>query len=142
LDNIDAETDKILLKNEESIADLNRQQLLDGKGSDGLDLHPFYSEDPYFKSKESAARYAAFKQRITPNKNRNPDAPNLFINGKLHGTIKLFVSDSRAIFRTEGSIFDVEAKYPKALGLDEEKTKFLNYDIVKPELDNFIKKYL
>lgn len=68
----------------EVILSMQREQLMEGKASDGEDLRPYYTEDPYFKSKESAQRYAGWKQRITPNPKRNRNAPNLYINGRFH----------------------------------------------------------
>lgn len=71
--------------------DLLREQLLHGKGSDGQDLKPGYLEDPYFKTPESAMRYAQWKQKISPDVGRNFNAPNLFITGYYHKRMKVFV---------------------------------------------------
>lgn len=74
-----------------SYEDILRNQLLHGKGSDGQDLKPGYLEDPYFKTPESAMRYAQWKQKISPDVGRNFNAPNLFINGFYHKRLKVFV---------------------------------------------------
>ena len=79
-----------LVPYENEIVEQQRIQLLEGKNSEGEDMHPYYSEDlkprGYFKTKESAARYAAWKQTISYpySVQRNPDAPNLYITGVFH----------------------------------------------------------
>ena len=83
-----------LADDREKIMDLQREQLLEGKDNDGNDLRPFYSEDlqpeGWFKSKDSALRYAMWKQTgisYPVQVQRNPDAPNLYITGKFHSEI-------------------------------------------------------
>lgn len=73
---------------------LQLEQLFEGKASDGKDLRPFYSEDlkpgGYFHTKESAARYAQWKLTgisYPYQAQRNPDAPNLYINGRFHSEL-------------------------------------------------------
>ena len=93
-----------LLPYEQDIVEQQRIQLLEGKGSDGKDLHPFYSEDikprGYFRSKDSAARYAAWKQTLSYpyTVKRNADAPNLYITGMFHDDLNVeFGIDGLAI---------------------------------------------
>lgn len=90
------ETIRLVLVNHPSeILDLQKRQLFEGKASSGDDLRPYYSEDlqpgGFFKSAESASRYAAWKQTLSyPYKvARNEDAPNLYINGKFHGELEV-----------------------------------------------------
>lgn len=78
----------------EDILDLQRQQLFEGKASSGEDLRPYYSEDikpkGWFHSVESAGRYAAWKESgisYPYSAQRNPDAPNLYVDGKFHSEI-------------------------------------------------------
>lgn len=78
----------------EDILDLQRQQLFEGKASSGEDLRPYYSEDikprGWFHSVESAGRYAAWKDSVISypySAQRNPDAPNLYVDGKFHSEI-------------------------------------------------------
>lgn len=75
----------------EQLLSKNREQLLEGKRRDGKDITPSYLDDPYFKSRASAARYSAWKDKITPNPLRKSGTPNLFITGLHHRTIKLDV---------------------------------------------------
>ena len=83
-----------LADDREKIMDLQREQLFEGKDNDGNDMRPFYSEDlqpgGWFKSKDSALRYAMWKQTgisYPVQVQRNPDAPNLYITGKFHSEI-------------------------------------------------------
>jgi len=73
------------------IMELQRQQLFAGKRSDGEDIRPYYSEDlkptGFFYSVETAGRYSAMKDntiRYPYTANKNPDAPNLYFNGRFH----------------------------------------------------------
>lgn len=85
----------VVEKHEKDILDLQKEQLFEGKASSGEDLRPYYSEDiganGYFRTAEGAANYAAWKERIPYpyTAQRNPDAPNLYINGKFHSTLKV-----------------------------------------------------
>ncbi len=85
-----------------------REQLMEGKASDGNDIRPYYTEDPFFKTKEDALRYAAYKQKITPNSKRKRDAPNLYINGKFH-------SELEVQFRKEDMVIDGITPYAKGI---------------------------
>ena len=100
------------------IVDLQRTQLLMGKGSDGQDIHPFYSEDlkpqGYFKSSATAANYRGWKQQLSYPKNvqRNPDAPNLYITGVFHNDLNVsFGADAVAIVPDTAYAAKIMAKY-------------------------------
>lgn len=83
----------VLVNYGDDIMDLQKYQLFSGIGSDGKDIHPYYSEDlkptGYFRSKETAKNYSAWKEIIPyPYQvDRNPDAPNLYINGRFHSEL-------------------------------------------------------
>lgn len=85
----------VLMRHGDHIVEQQRIQLLMGKGSDGKDLHPFYSEDVkpsgYFKSGAQARKYAAWKQTLSYpySVERNPDAPNLYITGMFHDDLNV-----------------------------------------------------
>ncbi len=90
----------------------NREQLLEGKKRDGRDLTPSYYDDPYFKTRAAAKRYADWKWRITPNPKRKRGTPNLFINGFFHRTIKLNVLGEEIIqFYGAFKQAEIEEKY-------------------------------
>lgn len=82
---------EVLQAHEEDIMQQQHIQLLEGKGSDGNDLRPYYTEDlqptGYFKSVETASRYRAWKESLNyPYQVTwgNTDAPNLYINGRFY----------------------------------------------------------
>lgn len=91
-----------LASRSEDILERQKGQLTSGKDSEGNDLAPSYLEDlkpnGFFFSVESAKRYSDWKQTIpTPSYKggsgaRNPDAPNLYINGKFYGELGVFFS--------------------------------------------------
>ena len=108
----------VLERHGEHIVEQQRIQLFMGKGSDGRDLHPFYSEDlkpkGYFKNSASAAAYRAWKQTISYpySVQRNPDAPNLYITGVFHDDLNVdFGADSMAIIPDTAYAANIMAKY-------------------------------
>src|SRR6185437_364222 len=112
----------IVEDNTDAIADLQREQMLEGRGVDGEYIRPFYSENPFFKKPGAAQRYAEWKQKITPNAKRPLDVPNLFINGKFHDSLSA---------KVDGEVFEIETSaefgdkvfevHQNAQGLDAEK---------------------
>ena len=113
---------------EDTILRLQQEQLLSGKRSDGEDIRPYYSEDlkpgGYFKTRDSAARYAAWKTTLSYpyEANRNADAPNLYINGKFHSELGVvFGSDAVTIAGTTPYAAGIVAKYGiDTFGLSEQ----------------------
>lgn len=91
----------VLMNHTSDILEFQSQQLLQGKASNGEDIRPFYSEDVkpsgYFNSAESAERYAGWKLTLyyPYEANRNPDAPNLYVNGKFHSELGVFYDSDR-----------------------------------------------
>ena len=83
----------VLSQHEDAIMELQKHQLFAGMASNGDDLHPYYTEDlqpsGYFKSIDSAKRYAAWKETLNYpySANRNTNAPNLYINGRFHSEL-------------------------------------------------------
>lgn len=109
---------EVLQRHEQDIVEQQRIQLLEGKTSDGGDIHPFYSEDVkptgYFRTKESAARYAAWKQTLSyPYQvQRKPDSPNLYITGVFHNDLGVeFNAESVAIIPDTAYAANIMAKY-------------------------------
>lgn len=107
----------VLELHENDIVEQQRIQLLEGKASSGEDIHPFYSEDVkptgYFKSKTSAANYAAWKQTLSYpySVQRNPDAPNLYITGIFHNDLSVsYDADSVAIIPDTAYAANIMAK--------------------------------
>ena len=61
----------VVTKHTADILELQKLQLLQGKAASGEDMRPYYTEDiqpgGYFKSVESAKRYAAWKETLKKN---------------------------------------------------------------------------
>lgn len=138
--------DAFLREHEVEIIDLLKGQLFEGKDSEGNDLRPYYSEDlrsngGWFKTPEAAERYAEWKRGLTyPNgagANRNPDAPNLYINGNLfHDTLILDIADDFIAFvNTDPRARQIMERYGREkFGLNN-----VNFELVK---DLYIKEPL
>lgn len=109
----------VVVRHPSDIMELQKQQLFAGLASNGQDIRPYYSEDlkpaGYFKTKESAARYAAWKKdgiSYPYTANRNPDAPNLYINGRFHDELDVqFNAESVGIVGKTGYAQGIIAKY-------------------------------
>lgn len=124
------------IRHERDILELQKYQLLQGKASSGQDLRPYYSEDlkprGWFRSAETAGRYAAWKQDLDyPYEvSRNPDAPNLYVNGKFHNDlgVELGMDRIEVIGRTSYAK-EIMAKYDtRNFGLMKEKWNSLFWD--------------
>lgn len=133
------------------IVEQQRIQLLEGKGSDGKDLHPFYTEDlkpsGYFKSRESAQRYMDWKRTLSypANVRRNPNAPNLYITGVFHDDLNVdFRANELAIVPDTGYAANIMAKYGFGVfGLCPQKWDVVWNELgAKNDLINVMKKTL
>ena len=102
------------------IETIQKDQLYSGKTNEGTDIKPFYSEDPYFKKPGAAQRYAAWKEKITPDPRRPFDVPNLFIVGKFYLSIKGRDIVNGITMVTSGSFAArIVSKFSNVLGLNE-----------------------
>lgn len=123
---------EVVIRHEDDILDLQKIQLLQGLSSSGEDIRPYYSEDlkpsGYFKNAESAKRYSVWKEndiRYPYSVQRNPDAPNLYINGKFHSELGVqFDVASVAVIGTTPYAKGIIAKY----GLETFGLMGLNWD--------------
>jgi hypothetical protein len=125
----------------EAMLSLNRMQLLRGLDKEGNYLSPKYSEDPFFKSKESAKRYAQWKKKIEPVKTDRPeDVPNLYIVGVFHGSIDVKANASDYTFTSSASFSGgVEGKFQGIYGLTaESKTETYIPDYLLPSVQRKI----
>ena len=110
---------EVVQRHGDDIMELQKIQLLQGLSSSGEDIRPFYSEDlqpaGYFKSRESAGRYAAWKQTLNypySVERRNADAPNLYVNGRFHSELGVqFGADAVAVMPETGYAAGIVAKY-------------------------------
>ena len=130
----------VILDNDVWILDLNREQLMEGKTAENEDVSPKYSEDPYFKKEGAAERYIAWKSKITPNPKRNPDAPNLFIDGTFHATFKLSFEGDDIVVTSDSQISrDVSRKFANIFGLtDDNLIELWNQKVCDYIVDKFI----
>lgn len=108
----------VLRSHEDDIMEQQHIQLLEGKGSDGNDLRPYYTEDlkphGYFNDQQSASNYMAWKQSLSYpyTVGRNPNAPNLYINGRFYDEMEVrFEADSMGIFPSSGYAAQIMGKY-------------------------------
>lgn len=96
----------------DELIELNREQLLHGRDKHGDYLSPKYSEDPYFKTPESAKRYAQWKASIEPKRDKPFDVPNLFITGRYHRSIDITVGPTTYdITSSDPNASSIESKF-------------------------------
>ena len=109
----------VIVRHSDDILELQLIQLFEGKAASGKDIRPYYSEDlkpsGYFHSVESAGRYADWKKNginYPYTAQRNPDAPNLYINGRFHDELGVqFLADSVGVVPTTPYSAGIVAKY-------------------------------
>lgn len=110
----------VLVQYPGDILELQKIQLFEGKAANGEDIRPYYSEDlkpgGYFYTVESAGRYAAWKKDGInypySATGRNPDAPNLYINGRFHDELGVeFGTETVGIVGTTGYAKGIMLKY-------------------------------
>lgn len=123
------------------IISMNKEQIWDGKTKNDTDIHHLYSEDPFFKTVKQANAYKMWKQRITPNSDRNPDAPNLYINGYYHSLIKGTILDNLIELDADGFGRGFDSKYKDIYGLTEEHLNIIRNKVL-PQLLDKTKSYL
>lgn len=138
-DNILIEQERIVLKNENRITNLNINQIELSQDSNGNLLK---NTDKKFKGVYSMAT-----QMINPTKIAGMPY-NFFETGDFLRNFKLNITDSLSkldVFST-GTGTDLKAKffkgYTNIFGLNKEHQNQLNNNIILPELQLFIKKYL
>lgn len=108
----------VLRNHADDIMEQQHIQLLEGKGSDGNDLRPYYTEDVqpsgYFKTVASARNYMAWKETLNyPYRvSRNGNAPNLYINGRFYSEMEVrFEAETMGIYPSTGYASEIMAKY-------------------------------
>jgi len=118
----------------EYIVFLNKQQLLLGKDAIGDDLMR-YVDDPFFKSMNQAIAYQNWKSKISPNKSKNVQVMDFYINGYFHNSIDIDIfNDSLNIFSNTDIEVSFENKtHNQGFGLnDYSRIKLFEY--IKPLL--------
>jgi len=127
---------------QQEIIELNRKQLLDGRGSDNNEL-PKYVDDPFFKTQKAAKAYQAWKSKVSPNPNKNAEVMDFYINGQFHSTITMKNNDDSFEMVSNSSIAsDVQSKTGnEALGLNEVSLGFVIPEIKNKLLENVKEKF-
>lgn len=123
----------------EGIVELNKKQLLTGKGSDNKDL-PKYIDDPFFKTPKAALAYQAWKSKVSPNTEKNPEVMDFYITGQFHNTIRVKNNEDSFEMVSDSDIKDnVESKTnDAALGLNDESLNIV-IPVIKDQVINDIK---
>ena len=109
----------VVVQHPDDILDLQKMQLFQGLAANGQEIRPYYSEDlkpkGYFYTVESAKRYSAWKEsgiNYPYSVQRNPDAPNLYINGRFHDELGVqFDAQAVGIVGTTGYSKGIIEKY-------------------------------
>lgn len=133
------ESEKIVLKNEDKIIDLNVDQIQSGEGSDGKDLNNTNSK---FKG-----YYTLATQMINPEKTAG-SLYTFFDTGNFLGNFNTQISNDLTkvdIFSTgtgAGEKSEFFRGYTNLFGLNPKNERDFNYNILLPELQKYIKKYL
>lgn len=131
-DNIVKETERIVYDNEDKITNLNKNQFTDGYGSDDKDLfnlRPEY-DGIYSPGYKKQGLYNFYET-------------GLFIRGlfvEFHASKLTITIDSSGKGTGEKSLFITS--YTNLFGLDTVNSRILNNQIIAPELNLFISKYL
>lgn len=126
-----------------------RGQLLEGKRPDGWDIRPYYSEDPYFTVLGmwggNPDAYKAWKRTLPnwDNPKRNPDAPNLYINGRFHSELgAYFEADGITIMGTTSYALGIVRKYGNdTFGLSDGRWAALMEEVL-PDIKKSIREIL
>jgi len=130
-----------------TLMDLNRDQLLQGRDAEGNLLSPTYTQDPYFTTREAAARYSKMKYKMEAEHRgmvanvelfgeKPTDVPNLLVNGNWffnHFFIKV-TKEAYSIGSTGLAAPDIERKYPKVYGLAPLSKEYYYFMYIRPTI--------
>ena len=118
---------------------MQQDQLMAGLRSDGQQITPSMTRDPFFKGNmKKALRYADRKAMLFPDPRREYDTPNLFISGYFHSGFypvfrqdEVYMDNLNKVIPTKGRPGDdLYKKYGEdTFGLTDE-----NWDILLPML--------
>ena len=119
----------IISDNKQQIADLNREQLMDGFNKEGKKLKKYQSNS-----------YAARKNRM--NSAPGLGNPDLYLTGRFHEAMNVKINSkvSYEIFSADSKTSDLTKKYGKDIfGLTEESRDKASTEIINPGLILHIK---
>lgn len=133
------EQERIVLANEDKIISLNVDAFQDGIGSDDKILK---NSNPIFKGVYSLSTQLTDPKKIAGN------PYNFFQTGAFLGNMQIDLHPSLTkfdIFSTGTGSGDKSlffAGYTNLFGLDKNNADIVNYSIILPELQKFVKRYL
>jgi hypothetical protein len=139
VDKIPNEVEKIVYNNEELITRSNIEQIENHLGSDGLFLK---NDNPRF-----TGAYSKFTASINPKKTQGT-LYTFFETGAFLGNFFVDVLPDKKSFEIDstgtgsGEKAEFFAGYPHLFGLTKEDQETLNWDVIYPELMEFINKYV
>lgn len=124
------------------IVNMNKEQMLEGKTSEGKGIEPNYKNDPFFKTELEARRYAIYKKIKTPNSKRGFWTPNMFIDGRLvHNQMTAFREGDELVITPTGEAASFDQKYKNIYGLTEENIGNINEKLI-PKIQDEVRRYL
>ena len=130
--NLPAQTEGIIMRHEQEILDLNRENQLRDKGIDSNSLE--------------LQAYEPFTIEIKQLIGQPTDRTTLFYSGDFYKSFSLSFDKETLTLTIEANDEKTPklfVKYGKSiLGLTKENKDFLNYQILRPELKEYINKYL
>lgn len=144
---------KAVNDNRDVILSLNKDQMLLGRNAEGKEFTPSYLNDDYFRTPESAMRYAEMKYRLeAEHKTRisNPtlypskgkDTPNLIVTGLFQDG--MFIETDKDSFTIDSNYIEsaeIEQKYGGLVfGLSPESKVFFYDHYLKKKLINLLKR--
>lgn len=137
--------------NKSEFVDYVHEQLMTGVDGDGKKLSPGYLEDPYFKTKSAAKKYAMWKKQITPPMEsylgipaRSVFVPNLFINGYFYSLVEATPTAEGLSIGTSGDKLglEVESKYKSNIfRIGELARKHFFIYMLTPAMKNYYAKF-
>ena len=131
-DNIPQQTKGIINRNKSEIIELNTKSQLYNKGEDSLGL--------------SLKPYAVFTIEIKQLLGQPYDRTTLNYSGAFYNGFYLTVDENNLVLNfnsTDNKTPELMAKYGRNIfGLNYDNQQKLNYEIILPELEKYIKQYL
>lgn len=133
----------VLEDTKQAYLDINRDQTQSGRTNTGELITPSYTEDPFFKSPESALRYSRWKDRITPHPDRPSGTPNLFINGAYQSGWDIRINAGKIEHTGYSPLTSaIEAKFRNIRGLSPDRQSEYKINYFHPLLVRRLKQIL
>lgn len=128
----------------DTIEELNKEQLLDGRTAKGKDISPSIDKDSYFKTPRGAEKYIASKKKKGFTVKRKETLPNFKMSavGKLvHSKLNARIVGDEIIISVIGKGADFDLKYKNIYGLSSKSLAKLIPKML-PEIIRETKKHL